>query len=840
VRISLNGNDWRIKGFIDEDWRGQEAYLPEVNNIAWFDATVPGSIHQDLWRAGQLPDPHFEMNTLQWEWVAERSWVYRKTFTVDESLIGKRIQLCFAGVDYEAVFFLNGEQIGTHRSQFIPALFNVTDKLHYGGENVIAVALAPAPREQSQLGRTSAVTTHRTRMNEWWDFCPRIRHLGLWDEVYLNVTGETRVDDVWVRPHLSHQCNYAVVGIQIVLSSVGRVEAEVRTGRHLVWQGEGQGENVNLALQLENPRLWYPNGYGDQPLYQAVVRAYDSDGDLSDERIVTFAMRRIEWAHNEITPGSPNESARPYTLVVNNRKVYINGWNWVPMDALYGVERPEKLEHLLTLVQRAHCNLLRVNGVGLIEKEAFYHLCDRLGIMIWQEFILSSSSLDRKPSEDPAYIQMVVGEAESIIPRKRNHPSLVIWCGGNELEGLDKLPLDDDEPVLAALKSTVERLDPSRLWLPTSGSGPMPYCGINTATNNPFVMHDVHGPWHHQGLTTQYTLFNRSRSLLHSEFGAEGLTNWSTLQKLIAPEHRYPVTLENLIWRHLGAGWWVKRDRWREMLGEVDDLENLVMTTQYLQAEAVRYSIEANRRRAWENSGSIPWQFNEPYPMAACTSAVDYYGRPKPLYHAVSHAYEPLHVSAKFESQVWEGQNRFEAELWVSNAVPTAYDEALIKAELVGVGGKVYAAQYYQSAVHANTPTRVGNFSADLRDVEEIFLLRLAFVPHSSNSYLFTRSETLAPALTLPRVTLKVKVTPVDETVWQLEVWNPGDTAALFVNFTDDRPVTAAGYARFFTNHFCLLPNHEEALFVEWHNVPPRERQLRLAGWNVEPALVSL
>jgi beta-mannosidase len=845
-QFSLNGSDWRIKGFIGDDWRGQEAYAPEVNNIAWFDATVPGSIHDDLLRAGVIPDPHFEMNTLQIEWVAERSWMYRKTFTVDETLRGKRVELCFEGVDYEATFFLNGEQIGTHKSQFVPARFEVADKLNYGGENVIAVALAPAPREESQLGYTSRVRTHRTRMNEWWDFCPRIRHIGLWDDVYLKVTGEARIEDVWVRPHLAQKLDHALIGLVTTLSGAGRVETTVETGASTVWQGEG----ASTAFSIEPPELWYPNGYGEQPLYRAKVRVYDSDGHLSDERSVPFGLRRVEWTGNDITPGSPNENARPYTLLVNNRKVYINGWNWVPMDAFYGVKRHTKLRYLLYLAQNANVNLLRLNGVGLIEKEAFYNLCDESGIMIWQEFILSSSSLDRKPSEDPAYINHVVEEAESIIPRKRNHPSLVIWCGGNELEGLDKLPLDDDEPVLSALKQTVEQLDPSRLWLPTCGSGPMPYCGINTATNNPFIMHDVHGPWHHQGLTDQYTLFNRSRALLHSEFGAEGLTNYRTLQELIAPEHQYPVALENLVWRHLGAGWWVKREKWREMLGEwadkaaEGDLSLLVKTTQYLQAEAVRYGIESNRRRMGENSGSLPWQFNEPYPMAACTSAVDYYGRPKPLYYAVARAYRRVLFSAKFDGQTWKDKNDFSAEIWVSLSSGKIYEEEVIKAELIGASGKVYAQMEWKIVVEPYISVKIGDFTANLAEVEEVFFLRLSSENYVANTYLFTREENLAPAISLPKAELEIEIENNDDVLWSIRITNTSSTAALFVNLTDDREVTTDRACSFTNeNYFTILPNEETEIIVSWWgNEPDPEgkRRVRVSGWNIEDRVVRL
>ncbi|MDX1993268.1 MAG: glycoside hydrolase family 2 TIM barrel-domain containing protein [bacterium] len=787
MKISLNGGDWRFKGFLDLDWVSREAVKPNSPDPRWWrSGTVPGSVHDDLWQHGVIPDPYVEQNTLQIEWVAQRTWVYKKTFHISQTLPGQRVRLIFEGVDYEAEFYLNGALLGRHRSQFIPAVFDITERVNHDGENLIAVVLFPAPPGQSQMGRTSLVNEIRTRMNYGWDFCPRVVHLGVWDSVWLEITGAAAIEDVWVRPHLSDDFSRADVDVTVEIASALKAHDVVGAKRaspahnHIEIEATFRFEDTIVAqvaltpdevtpgifranVPVEQPHLWWPNGSGEQPLYQAEIRVFAYTGEQvgatrrvaptaptedarseSDRRLINFGIRRIEFVQNE-RPPDITDPALNYTLVVNGRKLYMNGWNWVPMDVLYGVEHLERQEHLLRLAQAAHVNILRVVGVGLIQKESFYDLCDRLGILIWQEFIQSSSGIDRKPKEDPAYIELAVREAESAIKRRRNHPALALWCGGNELEGLDLLPLDDREPVLAALKETVRRLDPDRGWLPTSGSGPMPYCGINTATNNPFIMHDVHGPWHHQGLTTQYTLFNRSRSLLHSEFGAEGLTNLAALEQTLSPENRWPATRDNRSWYHLGGEWWLRREEWAQMVGEVDDLPTLVTATQVLQAEAVRYAIEANRRRMFENSGSFPWQFNEPYPMAVCTTAVDYFGEPRLLYHAVARAYEPVHVSARFDSQVWPGKETFEAAIWVSNATLAEYKGVTLEITISDLRHSVTQQGYVSFG--ANTSTALVAFSHPLEDVGDVFWLDVRLGDISHNQYQFSRQENLAAAL---------------------------------------------------------------------------------------------
>jgi beta-mannosidase len=852
MRISLNGNDWSFKGFLDAAWQHEDAIDTHPDDaLGWHVGTVPGSVQHDLWQCGEVPDPYWERNSLLLEWVPERTWVYTKSFVVDGAQRGNRVRLCFTGVDYEAQFFLNGTPLGAHSGMFTPATFEVSKLLRWDAPNVLAVVIAPAPREQGQLGRTSMVRTHKTRMNYWWDFCPRTVHLGIWDDVYLEWTGVARIEDVWARPRLNDDFSRANITVAIKLSSLHQTTAVIETSieyaghtvasrrmEHDLLAGE---TDITLQVEIDDPQVWWPNGYGEPALYQATVRVVDQAElhEVSDQQEINFGIRRVELVPND----TPDTTAPPYTFVVNGVKLYITGWNWVPIDVLYGVERPAKLERLLTLAQRAHVNLLRVWGGGLIEKECFYDLCDRLGIMVWQEFILSSSAADRKPSEDPQYITMMVKEAQGIIPRKRNHPSLVIWCGGNELESLNKLPLDDREPVLAALRDVIKQLDPDRHWLSTSALGRKPFNGLSSITNDPHGLHDVHGPWHYGGLTEQYTLYNAGTSLLHSEFGAEGLTNLKTLNAIMSPAQRWPPMLRNPVWQHLGA-WWVREANWHEIFGPINDLPTLVRATQFLQAEGVRYAIESNRRRMYQNSGSLPWQFNEPYPMAACTSAVDYYAQPKALYHAVARAYEPLHITAKFPTLAWAGKSLFEAEVWVTNALEQAFEHAVLETRIIGASGKVYQQQRSIFPFGANSATYAAAVQWPLAGLhEDIFFLDLRLTnPNgtslSINRYLFSRTGNLQPMLALLPTTLAVHKEDAGED-WTVTVTNTGDHAALFVRLEDGRDVHAQGYAYFDRNHFCLLPGEQRTVAVEWKDVAHKERCVAVEAWNVDRICVS-
>jgi beta-mannosidase len=862
-RISLNGSDWLFKEFYGEDWRWRNSHMPNSRGRrGWRVGSVPGCPHHDLWKLGEIPDPYVERNSLLCEWIPQRTWLYKKIFSVGEQVKGQRVQLHFEGVDYQAEFFLNGESLGTHTGMFTPVVFDVTEKLLYGAENLLTVVIAAAPYEEPQLGRTSRVRTIKSRMNYWWDFCPRLVHVGIWDDVYLEVTGPVRITDVFIRPQLSDDFQQADLSVMIELDSTleGMVDLEITVRyadkvcvhlwtHHDVTLGH---THLEARVEVEAPRLWWPNGYGAPELYEANLRIFTCTDEIIGElevsavRTVPFGIRQVNLLPNE----SADPAALPYTFMVNGRKIYAKGWNWVPMDVMYSVPQLAKLERLLTLAKNAHVNLLRVWGGGLIEKESFYDQCDRLGIMVWQEFIQSSSGIDNTPSTDPEFIQTITEAAEQIIPRKRNHPSLALWCGGNELSNEAGLPLDDSHPVLLALKTIVKRLDPDRLWLPTSPSGPVFGNSLDLIESNPLSLHDVHGPWEYQGITKQFELYNRGASLFHSEFGVEGMTNLRTLNATVGKERQWPVDLDNPTWFHRGA-WWVKRPIWDETFGELPDIESMVRATQFMQADGLRYALEADRRRKYHNSGTLPWQFDEPYPMSACTSAVDYYARPKPSYYAVSRAYAPLLLSARFSTLACERCEQFEAEAWVCNSYEQPFTDVTIQMCLVGVSGRTYAERAVAVSFSPNCAMRLATLQEPLAHIsEDVFFLDLQLLGADGsrlahNRYTFSSRTTLAPLLACAPNTLSVSSTNSREKAnhdseYSLTLSNTGETAAMFVWLEDARDLNASGYAYFDDNYFCLLPEESRTVTVTWTDVPAAERQLEVSSWNTKPILLDL
>ena len=269
----------------------------------------------------------------------------------------------------------------------------------------------------------------------------------------------------------------------------------------------------------------------------------------------------------------------------------------------------------------------------------FYDHCDRLGLLVWQEFSQSSSGIESVPSDDPGFVATLAADAREIVPRLRHRPSLAIWGGGNELDG------DDSTPALAALRAVVHELDPGRAWL---ASSPSP------------DDRDLHGPWEHQGLRKHYEHYDSRVCELHSEFGVEGMTNREAHEALIPEGERWPADRTNPVYEHLGA-WWNNVPFVQEAFGgRIDDLETMRRASQWLQYDGLRYAVEANLRRG---AGTIPWQLNESYPNAWCTAAVDYHGLPKPAYWGVRRAYAGA-PSASFATCAWGGDEEVRARVW--------------------------------------------------------------------------------------------------------------------------------------------------------------------------------
>ncbi|WP_053203769.1 glycosyl hydrolase 2 galactose-binding domain-containing protein [Jiangella muralis] len=829
------GGSWSVREALGDTWQWFVDQPVTARNNAgavagaaalapgWLPARVPGAVIGDLVRAGELPSPYAGRNSRAAEWVSTRSWVYRRTFEVAPLPDGSRAALCFDGVDPGGAVYVDGTLVGRVGGLYWAARFDVTALVADGGSHRLAVVVDPAPVTEPQVGRTERVRVHAPRMGYGWDFCPRLVHQGIWRGVRLEI-GVGQLEDVSVRPAVSPHLAAATVEVSgRVSGAVADAVMEVRLDGEVVAAGPlsvGADGSLTGSVVVPEPALWWPQGLGDQPLYEVVVRAGD-------------AVRRVVtgFRHAVLAPNAgASLGALPYTAVVNGRRVELTGWNWAPADALYGEITDAKVEHLVELARRTGARLLRVWGGGLIETPSFYAACDRAGLFVWQEFSQSSSGMQSAPADDPAFVEHLRAEAAAVVPGRTQHPSLLLWGGGNELEDDVGLLSDDRSPALAALRDEVARLDPGRSWLPTSPTGPRFHFRDGG--------HDVHGPWEHQGLTAHYTLYNGGSALAHTEFGVEGMANRRLWTALVPPDDRWPVGRGNPVYRHLGD-WWNNATLVQECFGgRLGTPGAFRRASQFLQASGLAYAVEADRRRWPRSSIVLPWQLAESYPNAWCTAVVDHAGEPKPAYHAVARAYRAERVTARLARLAF-GREPVAVEAWLWSS-PGRAGGGTVTARLLDVSGVVLAEERWPVADPVDTPRPAGRLVVDAPPPDTLVLAELIWSDADGRLVdreclpLSTASD-LTPLLDLEPATIWFHVERRGESV---EVAHTAGPAVIGLQLSDDRPPESTGWALVDGDPRPLLPGERRTFTVEWrHDTGPR--RLLLESWNTEPVVLE-
>lgn len=613
-------------------------------------AKVPGSIYKTLEEAEIIEDPYFEMNSLKAHWVSNHWWYYTTDIELHPS--GQKLELVLEGIDTIAHILFNGTKIGESDNMYVPFVHDVTD-LAKDGINTVVVVIETAPNEMGQIGHTSMTHTQKARFQYKWDWCTRLIGMGLYRPAYIREYDQVRFGDWYFKPvgtdgdaelYVSLHGDFEGLSVNV---EIGDFKAEVPVDMYGC---------AKTRLHVNNVRLWYPVEVGEQALYDLKLEIV-KDGTAIDAVTKTVGFKEFVLTENDNAPlGAFN-----YVFTCNGKKVYVKGVNITPFDqSCYN--DPVVVEKTLQKLRDAHINMIRVWGGGVIEDEMFYSMCDRMGFMVWQEFIQSSSGIDNVPSKRPEFLVRAHATAEYATKTLRNHVSLCVWSGGNELTDENNVPSTFADMNIGMLLGVVKTNSPHVAMLPTSGSGPRGH----GRPDFPGTNHDVHGHWIFLGAERQYSYFNDIDSLFHSEFGVNGMSSVETLKTFLSEEHLKPASMiDDHVWRHHGE-WWDTYNRDKDLFGVPHSLEQQVARSQFIQAEGLRYAIEANRRRAFQNSGSVIWQANELYPNVASTSLLDYRIEPKPVYYQIAKAFAPLNMSLRYDKLVYEPGEVFKAEVYIT------------------------------------------------------------------------------------------------------------------------------------------------------------------------------
>lgn len=867
--IDLNGS-WQLREALGETWRWYLKPKPVSagNNVGtaasaavltpgWMRARVPSSVRGDLLRADEVPSPYIGRNSKETEWVSQRSWLYRRAVSLPRPLKSDEVALLeLEAVDPCASVYIDGNLVDEVTGPFRTNFVDVTKPLADGKEHQLIIVLPPAPVSEPQVGRTGNVRIHAPRMTYGWDFCPRLVHQGIWQSVRLSY-GRIVDNGTWVSSVLGADCASGKIDVHVRMHGVPgqRMNIDVSlNGRKVASAADVVADDdgcvaTEIVHEVSNPELWWPYGFGDQRLYRVELQV---GGDSLWSRKIGF--RSAQWKQN---PGAPQDS-EPYNLYINGSYVRLTGWNWAPVDALYGEIDRKRIANLLKLVRNSGAHLLRVWGGGLIETQDFYDLADELGILVWQEFSQSSSGMQSAPSESPEFVELMRSAVRDAVRERGYHASLVMWGGGNELDK-NGVPLrTEDSPALLAMSEELKILDPARRWVSTSPTGPVFHNRLDVIAKRPGDLHDVHGPWEHQGLVDHYHLYNAGTCLAHTEFGVEGMSSQRQFKALIPGDLR-PLDRTNPLMRHLGE-WWNNAQLVRKAFGGrlvdakgQDDVEAIRRGSQLLQATGLEYAVESDLRREPHCSMVLPWQLAESYPNAWCTSAIEYYGDIKPSYQAVRRAFEERRVSLKVDRAAWAGCKRISADAWVwADSHNPVCENSTITLSLNTVRGEQLASDtWHVGAVDA--PREVGSLAIAMDKVMQLcngspldsgaILVWVAQWKNSNGAVIdeeatfFSTGSDWSALCDVAEgqvdVSLESNSGSDCDRIWNIQVKNTGSVALIGLGLRDNRPAAAQGYLRTAFNPMPLMPGGNRTISLAWDGVVPRERDVSLYAWNL-------
>lgn len=641
---SLNG-DWQFR---------------QIGTSEWLPAVVPGGVHTDLLALGRIPDPFVADNENLVQWVAEHDWEYRLLFTATSGLLEEqRLFLVCDGLDTLAEVFLNGQPLGKTDNMFRQYRWPVRDIL-CAGENELRVlfhsplAFIRARQAEQPLrggGDIPGGPYLRKAPYQWgWDWGPKLPPIGIWKDVRLEGYSVARLEDVHVRQkHAPGQVSLeARIGLEQwqeadlqVMLKVVAPDGQVQTAQTTPLACLDRPPTAALQVVLSNPQLWWPNGYGAQSLYQVEVSLW-ADETLLDRRAFHIGLRTL------VLRQEADEWGESFQFVVNGVPIFAKGANWIPADSFPTRLSEARLEWLIRSAAEAHMNMLRAWGGGFYPEDRFYDLCDRYGLLVWQDFIFSCGIYPA----DEAFFENVRQEAIENVRRLRHHPSLALWCGNNEMEeGWVHWEWDDPhDTVNQRLKAAYDRMfhhllpavvaaeDPDRPYWPSSPSSGIPFDHPNGQQRGDTHYWEV---WHGR---KPFTAYRQQYPRFLSEFGFQSLPPLTTIQTYAPPEEQNITSYLMEHHQRSPSGNGLMVAQMTDLFRLPKDFPSFVYLSMVLQAEGIRYGVEHWRRNRHRVAGTLYWQLDDCWPVASWSS-IDYFGRWKALHYLARRFYAPLLLS---------------------------------------------------------------------------------------------------------------------------------------------------------------------------------------------------
>ncbi len=840
--ILLNEN-WKARKSVDILLDGTEITGANFKPEGWLDAVVPGTVLTTLLHNKLIPDPFFGMNNNLIPDIHNTGrdyytyWFYNE-FEVPDIRAGQELWLNFRGINYFADIYLNGKRVNTkfHEGMFLREKYLITPYLVNGCRNKLAILVSPPdPAGNSAAGQGGDGTIGRNvtmQFTAGWDWiCPiRDRNTGIWDQVSLEITGpvdlrnpfiETRVPGIRI-PGDKQEPAYVRTSAELkntspsTINGILKVEFGGYKGSVKVVLNPFDEKLVNIPeIKVENPSLWWPNGMGPQPLYQMKIEFLLSDGTLLDSDMVTFGIRE--------TSNTFDEKIKGQVFKVNGQKIFIKGGNWIASDALLRLSR-ERYNAEIRLHAGMNMNMIRVWGGGLTERPEFYDACDKYGILVWQDIWISGdcngewndplkkeSQARRKayPDNHQLFLESVTDQVKML----RNHPSLYLWCGGNET-----LPPPD---ILKELKEKIFPVyDPGRFFLDMSTSPVLMTNTIGGVGDGPY------------GIREPEKIFTERSFPFNPETGSIGIPNFDGLKKIIPEDELMPPQSfrASKSWSYHK---YLPLLDFPDRYGKVKDIQDFCMKAQIVSYEQYRALQEGFNYKMWDwYTGMLVWKNQNPW-TALRGFFYDYYLDYTGGYFGYMHGAAPIHIQLNLNDSVVCVLNQTARSIKNLNAEIKLYDlhGKMISSKIKAVDLNAHDSRLLDKVVLPDGGTTV-------------FFLRLKLsekdVVIDENFYWLTNKPRAYEKLNeLSKVTLISDIKRVNESKVKILISNPADETAFFIRLKvadkDDNLILPSYFSE---NFFTLLPGEAKQVDLDISEAMgiTSGEALRLIteGWNIE------
>ncbi len=817
---------WRLQQVGKVPQRGETISRTDYEPRGWYQATVPGTVLTTLVNQGAYPEPLYGENNRPDkipETLCRTSYWYRTTFTPPASYAGKRVWLTFQGINYSAEVWVNGRHIGDIQGAFTRGIFDVTEKVTVGKPNALGVHVSPQPHPGLTHEKTVATGTGPNGgvtgidgpaflCTIGWDWIPTIRDrdTGIWQDVILSASGPVVLPDPAVTSDLPlPRTDTADVTVQATVRNVtGKAQSGVLAGtidginfKTKVDLGPNEMRTVTFspattkALHMKNPRLWWPNGYGPQNLYTLRLE-FLVDGAVSDSKEVSFGIRKITYA----LPGSDN-----LALSVNGVPVIAKGGDWGMDEAMKRIPKA-RLDAMVRMHQLANYTMIR-NWVGQSTSDEIYGICDKYGLLLWDEFF------EPHPVDGPIpeNTELYLANVRDKILRYRNHPCIALWCARNE---------GDPPPQIGeGIQKLINELDPRRLYQPSSTSGR----GVNSG-----------GPYHWRTPREFYSFGEAFKT----EIGSMSVPTLEAIQGMM-PKKDWEVVNDDWAEHDFCAGA-QQGDRYPEIIssryGYPSSLPDFVRKAQMANYEAFRAMYEGRFAKLFRPAtGVITWM-SSPAQPSFVWQLYSHDLEPNASLFGARKACEPVHVQL----------NQNDWHLVVINNTPKALSNVRVLAAVYNLDGS----RRYQHSTTVNAgpsaATDAGQmaFPEQLSDVHFVKLeLRDARDRLLSDNFYWRAlpgdEDNFTALDKLPTVPLEIQVKRRDaggQCRLEVQVKNPGHEIVLMAHLQLRREQSGRRVLPVFysDNYLCLLPGESKTLTVEaaLADLAGERPALAVDGWN--------